>query len=136
MRLASDIRIVNVVSTAELVLFDERNMPADLAKARTAELVLHEEQNMSVDLAKARIADTQSSKLTAPINLRTISNNLMKNNRIDSVKYKPDKFIAAILKQSWPIKSTCLLFESGKFVCLGKSYYCFISLAHNFKKIL
>ena len=161
MMLESDIRIVNVVSTAELVLFndqqnlsaafrsaqtaellfDGRDMTADLAhslplislslerskpEARTAELVLHEERNMSADLAvslplEARIADTRSSKLTSPINLCAISDNLLKNNGIDSVKYKPDKFIAAILKQTCPIKSTCLLFGSGKFVCLGLS---------------
>ena len=136
MRLASDIRIVNVVSTAELVLFEDGNIPAafratqtaellfdgndmsaDLAQARTAEMILFDERNMPADLN-----ETRSSKLIAPINLHAISDNLLKNIRIDSVKYKPDKFIAAILKQTCPIKSTCLLFESGKFVCLGMSY--------------
>jgi transcription initiation factor TFIID TATA-box-binding protein len=35
------------------------------------------------------------------------------------IKYAPEKFIAAVLKQKQDSSSTCLVFESGKIVCVG-----------------
>jgi transcription initiation factor TFIID TATA-box-binding protein len=57
------------------------------------------------------------SNVQRPINLR-----LLINTSDDLIiKYQPERFIAAILKQKDDSSSTCLLFDSGKIVCVGSS---------------
>jgi transcription initiation factor TFIID TATA-box-binding protein len=55
------------------------------------------------------------SNVQRPINLR-----LLINTSDDLIiKYQPERFIAAILKQKDDSSSTCLVFDSGKIVCVG-----------------
>lgn len=55
-----------------------------------------------------------TSNIKIPINLKKLAEKCPQN-----VKYKQTRLKAAVMRQSEPVKSSCLIFGNGKMVCTG-----------------